>query len=195
MNMKNVGKLFVIVTLCLLFTSAYSQESEKKLTRQQRKAEKELKKKEKKEKEAADWVLLQSFAENKRFVAEFDKVVNSQTGEQYVLNSRINFVAVNGNRVVIQFQTHTYLSDNGLGGRTIDGTISDYKYIPPKDKNSPIAISFNVASEHTFRGSNIRITVSEGGSTSISLGSSPMIYGVFVSPEDANINMGVKMWN
>ena len=193
--MKKIVKLLLVGMLSLMFISTYAQESEKELTREQKKAEKELKKKEKEEKEAANWVLLQSLAENRRFVAEFDKVINSQTGEQYVLNSRINFVAVDGDRVVIQFQTHTFLSENGLGGRTIDGTISDYKYNPPKNKNSAIAISFNVQSEHTFRGSNIRITVTEGGVTTISLGSSPNIYGVFVSPEDANINLGVSMWN
>ncbi|NQU34088.1 MAG: DUF4251 domain-containing protein [Bacteroidetes bacterium] len=192
--MKTTSKLLLMGLLSVMFMFSYAQE-DVKLTREQKKAEKAIKKKEKEAKEATNWVLLQSLAENKRFVAEFDKVVNSLTGEQYILSSRLNFVAVDGDHVVIQFQTHTYLSDNGLGGRTIDGTISDYKYTPPKNSKSPIVISFNVSSEHTFRGSNVRITVTEDGLTTISLGSSPNIYGVFVSPEDANINIGVKMWN
>lgn len=193
--MKFAYRVLLTGIISVLFLVSSAQDTDKKKTKEDRKAEKARIKKEKEEKENADWILFQSLAENKRFVAEFDKVTNSKTGEQYTLNRRINFIAVNGNKVVIQFQSHPYLASNGLGGITIDGTITNYKYTPPKNDKKPIVISFNVDSKNTLRGSNIRISVTKGGITTVSMGSSPNIYGIFTTPENANINMGVNMWN
>jgi len=175
-----------------MFSNA--QENTETKTKDQRKAAKDQKKKEKEEKETADWVMYQQMAQNRRYVVEFDKVTNTRTGEQYILSRRLNFIALRNDRVVIQVQTHPYLSDNGLGGTTIDGTVTNYKYVAPKNDKKPIVISFNVASKLALRGLNVRITVSKGGMTSISLGSSPTIYGYFMKPENANINIGVNMW-
>ena len=193
--MNVIQRLLIVTILCVSVVSGYAQDDNKKLTKEEKKAEKALQKKQKKEKEAAEWVLLQSFAENSMFVVEFDKFIDSRTGKQYVISSRINFLALAGDHVVIQLQTHQYYADNGLGGRTIDGTINNYVYTPPKNEKSPIVISFSVSSEHSFRGTNVRITVTEGGATTISLDSLPPFYGRFLSPNDANINIGVKMWN
>ncbi len=193
--MKQIARITFTSLLVLVFLFSFAQEDAKKQSREEKKAEKELKKKQKEEKEQANWVLMQSIAKNKRFVVEFDRVNNTQTGKPLILNRRLNFVAVNGDRVTIQFETHPNLSDNGLGGRTIDGDLNSYKYDPPKNENRPIEINFNLSSKNTFRGSNVSITVSEGGTATITIGSSPLIYGYFVTPENANVNMGAQMFD
>ncbi len=192
--MKHKSKVLLLIIFSMLFMFSNAQENTETKTKDQRKAAKDQKKKEKEEKETADWVMYQQMAQNRRYVVEFDKVTNTRTGEQYILSRRLNFIALRNDRVVIQVQTHPYLSDNGLGGTTIDGTVTNYKYVAPKNGKKPIVISFNVASKLALRGLNVRITVSKGGMTSISLGSSPTIYGYFMKPEDANINIGVNMW-
>ncbi len=192
--MKHKSKVLLLIIFSMLFMFSNAQENTETKTKDQRKAAKDQKKKEKEEKETADWVMYQQMAQNRRYVVEFDKATNTRTGEQYVLSRRLNFIALRKDRVVIQVQTHPYLSDNGLGGTTIDGTVTNYKYVAPKNDKKPIVISFNVASKLALRGLNVRITVSKGGMTSISLGSSPTIYGFFLQPEDANINIGVNMW-
>ena len=192
--MKHRAKILLLSVFSMLFMFSYAQENVKLTKKEQRKAEKAQLKKEKEEKEAADWLMYQQLAENRRYVVEFDKVTNTKTGEQYILSKRLNFLALRNDRVVIQVQTHPYLSDNGLGGTTIDGTVSNYKYVAPKNDKKPIVISFNVASKLALRGLNVRITITKGGMTSITLGSSPTIYGFFLQPEDANINIGVNMW-
>ena len=192
--MKHKSKVLLLIIFSMLFMFSNAQENTETKTKDQRKAAKAQKKKEKEEKETANWVMYQQMAQDRRYVVEFDKATNTRTGEQYVLSRRLNFIALRKDRVVIQVQTHPYLSDNGLGGTTIDGTISNYKYVAPKNDKKPIVISFNVTSKLALRGLNVRITVSKGGMTSITLGSSPTIYGYFLKPEDANINIGVNMW-
>ena len=192
--MKYTAKITLLSIFSMLFMFSNAQENVELTKKEQRKAEKAQLKIEKEEKEAADWLMYQQLAENRRYVVEFDKVTNTKTGEQYILSKRLNFLALRNDRVVIQVQTHPYLSDNGLGGTTIDGTVSNYKYVAPKNDKKPIVISFNVASKLALRGLNVRITITKGGMTSITLGSSPTIYGFFLQPEDANINIGVNMW-
>lgn len=192
--MKPINLFILAIFLSTFVITAIGQNDSGKLSRKQRKAEKEKLKKEKEEKENAQWAVLQSIAKNKRFVAQLDHISDMKTGQMITLNSRLNFIAVSGDKVVIQFETNTYLANNGLGGLTIDGTINDYKYTPPKNDNKPIVISFNVTSKQAFRGYNVSISVSKGGITNVSMGATPNIYGTFLTPEDANINMGVNMF-
>jgi hypothetical protein len=162
--------------------------SGQKMTRQEKKVA------EKKQNED-EWKVLQKIAEDKTYIVQFSRYTNTRNGKIYNLNRRLNFIAVNGNRVIIQIETNQYLSDNGLGGVTIDGTLSDYKYQEPKNNKGAIKISFNVSSETTFRGSNINITVGKDGFATITLGNSPLIVGDFMLPQESNINLGVTFWN
>ena len=192
--MKHTAKILLLSIFSMLFMFLNAQENTETKTKDQRKVDKAQKKKEKEEKETADWLMYQQMAQDRRYVVEFDRVTNTKTGEQYILSRRLNFLALRNDSVVIQVQTHPYLSDNGLGGITIDGTVSNYKYVAPKNDKKPIVISFNVASKLALRGLNVRITVTKAGMTTITLGSSPNIYSYFLQPEEASINIGVNMW-
>ncbi len=175
-----------------LFSSILSnaQEDAKLTEKQQRKAKKEKAKKEKEEKEAADWIIYQKLAEDQTYVIQFDKIgINP-------VSKRLNFLYANGEDITIQFETATWASENGLGGKTISGTINNYKYSPPKKKNKPIFINFDITSKFNQKNYNISITVFSGGTALISFGGGISdINGTFLPIEDASINMGVDMRN
>jgi len=175
-----------------LMTSLFSnaQEDVKLTEKQQRNAEKEKSKKEKEEKEDAQWLVFQKLAEEQTYVVQFDKI------GVHLVSRRLNFLYTNGEDVVIQIETSTYASENGLGGKTISGTISNYKYSPPKKKNKPIFINFDITSKFNQKNYNISISVYSGGTALISFGGGvSQINGTFLPIEDASINMGVDMRN
>jgi len=188
--MKYISKILLVsmFSFFVLFLSA--QDDTNMNSRQKRKAEKEKQKKEKEEKDAADWLIYQKLAANKTYAIQFDRIVNTP------VSKRLNFLYVNGNRVVLQFETNSYWSENGLGGRTFDGVISNYKYKAPKNKNKPIYISFDMTSKFDQQQFNISITVYGSGSSQISLGGgTASVYGNFLPIEEANINIGNDMRN
>ena len=174
----------------MLSAVSNAQEDAKLSEKQQRKVDKAEKKKEKEAKEAADWLVYQKLAEDQTYVIQFNKIgVN-------LVSRRLNFLYANGDDVIIQFETATYASENGLGGKTISGTISNYKYSPPKNDKKPIFINFDITSKFNQKNYNISITVYTGGTALISFGGGvSQINGTFLAIEDASINMGVDMRN
>lgn len=173
-----------------------AQENVKLTKKQQHKVDKEKAKKDKEEKETAEWLVYQKLAEDQTFVVQFEKITNQKTGKVYIVSRRLNFLYANGEEIKIQFETSTYDSENGLGGRTIDGIISNYKYKPPKNNNKPIFINFDITSKFNQKNYNISISVYCGGTALVSFGgSASQINGAFLAIEDASINIGVDMRN
>ncbi len=191
--MKSMVKILFTNILLIIVLFSFGQENSGKLTKEQKKAEKTRIKKEKEDKQNADWLLIQEIASSKRFVIEFDNF--NDAGEQHMLNGRLNFIAVSDEKVVLQLESHPFFANNGLGGVTIDGTISDYKYTPPKNDKKPVYISFNVSAKQAVKASNINITVFNGGTATLTIGSSPSINGDFLAPEKSQIFKGVNMYN
>ena len=188
--MRYLTKTLLVIVLLFGFMVSNAQNITKKEEKEARKAEKEKLKKEAAEKEAAQWLVYQKLAEDKEFVVEISKLGNR------LVSKRLNFLYSHGNRVVIQFETNAYSSENGLGGRTIDGTISNYNYTPPKNENKPIYINFDITSTFNQKNYNITITVYSGGTALISFGGGiSNVKGFFMSRKEANINTGVDMRN
>lgn len=64
---------------------------------------------------------------NKDFVLEANSVT-FKNGSTAFVNSTTNFISVKGNRAVVQISPSNYASGpNGVGGVTVDGTISDFQ--------------------------------------------------------------------
>jgi len=194
--MKYTISILLLSFFLMLGMVSNAQEDVRLTEKQQRKADKEKEKKAKEEKEAAEWLVFQKLAEDQTFVVQFEKITNPKTGKVYVVSRRLNFLYANGEEIKIQFETSNYGSENGLGGRTIDGVISNYKYKPPKNNNKPIYINFDITSKFNQKNYNISISVYSGGTALISLGGgSSQINGTYLPIEDASINMGVDMRN
>ncbi|WP_299229461.1 DUF4251 domain-containing protein [uncultured Bacteroides sp.] len=78
----------------------------------------------------------------KDFTLEADKVV-FKYGQTAFVESSTNFVSVNGDKSVVQVAFNIPASGpNGLGGITLDGTVSNYEV--KKDKKGNIQVSMNV---------------------------------------------------
>ena len=80
---------------------------------------------------------------NKDFVLEADNVT-FRNGNTVFVNSTTNFISVKGNRAVVQISPSNFASGpNGVGGVTVDGSISGYQV--STDKKGRINLSFNVS--------------------------------------------------
>lgn len=78
----------------------------------------------------------------KQFVLEADQVIFKR-GETAYVNTNTNFVLVNQNRGTVQvaFNTH-FAGPNGIGGVTVDGTVSGVKM--KTDKRGNVTYSFSI---------------------------------------------------
>lgn len=76
------------------------------------------------------------------FVLEADQVIFKR-GESAYVNTNTNFVLVNQNRGTVQvaFNTH-FAGPNGIGGVTVDGTVSGVKM--KTDKRGNVTYSFSI---------------------------------------------------
>lgn len=80
--------------------------------------------------------------QNQDFVLEADNVT-FKNGSTVFVNSSTNFISVKGNRAVVQISPSNFAAGpNGVGGITVDGTISGQQVI--KGKDGRITFSMNV---------------------------------------------------
>ncbi len=186
--------LVLLTGLLLLATLTVVSQEEKKSSKD-KKAERELKKQEEQQLREAQWKVFQVLAQEQKFIVEFARVTDTRTGMVYNLSPRTNFIAISGDKVVVQVETNEYLASNGLGGVTVQGSLSNYKYEPPKNEKGSIQISFNVTSENTFRGTNVQINVGSEGYSYVTIGNSPTIYGNFKSLEESEALVGGSFLN
>ena len=79
---------------------------------------------------------------NQDFVLEADQVT-FKNGATVFVNSNTTFISVKGNRAVVQISPSNFSSGpNGVGGVTVDGTVSGMERMV--DKKGNVTVSFNV---------------------------------------------------
>jgi hypothetical protein len=118
-----------ILLLCLSLISAgvFAQEvnsmnrkSTKKLTKQERIAQRKID-------EENQGMLVDSMINQHKFVLEANTLTN-RYGSSIVVSSRINFIAIDSNKITIQLASNSGIGGaNGMGGITTDGTIQKYQ--------------------------------------------------------------------
>lgn len=80
--------------------------------------------------------------QNRDFVLEANQVT-FKNGNTVFVNSTTTFISVKGNRAVVQISPSNFSSGpNGVGGVTVDGTISGMQRMV--DKKGRVTVSFNV---------------------------------------------------
>ena len=80
---------------------------------------------------------------NRDFVLEATSVT-FKNGSTAFVNSTTNFISVKGNRAVVQISPSNYASGpNGLGGVTVDGSVSGYQITT--DRKGNLNLSYNVS--------------------------------------------------
>lgn len=125
--------LFMIVMLLMLANSVQAQEQ--KLSREEKKVLQERL-------DSLQAVEAEQAINGKAFTLEADQVIFKYGHTAYV-NSNTNFVSVQGNQAVVQVAFNIPVSGpNGLGGVTVDGSVSSYEV--KKDKKGNLLLSMNV---------------------------------------------------
>ena len=80
---------------------------------------------------------------NKDFVLQVDNVT-FRSGNTAFVNSSTNFISVKGNRAVVQISPSNFASGpNGVGGVTVDGSISGYQITT--DRKGRVNLTYNVS--------------------------------------------------
>jgi len=126
-------KRIIVVLLAMLFAfPAFSQELSRK---EQKKLEKELKKEQQAEEAAKMATVVDAMVLYQRFVLEAH-TLRDKRGNSLQVASNINFIAADSLTGVIQVGSNTYIGRNGVGGVTVDGSITEYKYTRHKKSGS-----------------------------------------------------------
>ena len=146
--MRSMKKFIVLMAVALMATisnEVFAQtETADSLTNPKalRDAERARQKAAQKIEESALYAEAVKALEEKQFVLEADQVIFKR-GETAYVNTNTNFVLVNQNRGTVQvaFNTH-FAGPNGIGGVTVDGTVSGVKM--KTDKRGNVTYSFSI---------------------------------------------------
>lgn len=130
-------RFITIMVIALMTLPAFSQELSKK---EQKQLEKELKKEQKALEQAETAKVVSAMVEYCKFVLEAN-TLKDKRGNSMQVSSSINFIASDSINGVIQVGSNTYIGSNGVGGVTVEGKISDYKYTK-NEKNGTYNITY-----------------------------------------------------
>lgn len=95
------------------------------------------------------------------FVLKADYLID-KTGYMVVVDSKINFILVDSTFSTVQIGSGVGVGDNGVGGLTADGKITNWK-LKENSKQKSISISYNISTK-TDR-FNIVMQIEANGST------------------------------
>lgn len=156
-------KKFITMTMLVLASTItgtlYAQQNKEEARQQKKTAKEEKRAQEKAEEQAINELDYQKAVQalnDRKFVLEADQVTFKRGGVAFV-SSNTNFVLMNGNHSTVQvaFNT-TSAGPNGIGGVTVDGTVSDVK--SSTDKKGNVNFSFNVQGTGISAQVSIRLT-------------------------------------
>jgi len=128
-------KQYLLFLLAFLQLNIYSQNDQQVLSKKEAKAlEKEKHAVEKKAIEENDKKLLEYMLDNKQFVLEAN-YLSGRTGSRIPVNSTLNFISIDSTRGIIQLANTWGVGYNGLGGITVEGSISKYEITKKETKH------------------------------------------------------------
>jgi len=154
--------------MSLVVLGAFAQENSsvdnkttKKLTREQRMEQRKLEEEE--TAKVVDWMV-----NHRQFVLEADYLSN-QTGYRVVVSNRINYIAVDSNKITIQLASVSGIGgSNGMGGVTADGTIT--KFDIKKTGKSGNTYTIQIYTMTHVGSYDIHFTISPNGNADATIG-------------------------
>jgi hypothetical protein len=120
-------KLAFAVIILMLGAGVHAQDTSSLSKREQRKLIKEEMQRQEAEEAERTAELVDHMVKSATFVLEADMLYD-RYGNSRVVQYTINFISADSTRGVIQVGNNADLGRNGLGGVTIDGSISSYEY-------------------------------------------------------------------
>jgi hypothetical protein len=188
---KEMKRFFILLLGLLLTIPSIAQELDKK---EQRKLEKELKKEQKAEEAARKAAIVGLMVERGRFVLEADQL-RDKRGNTVNVTSMINFIASDSLSGVIQIGSHNYVGLNGVGGVTVEGAISNYRYTF-NEKNGSYQVTYVVRSINgTY---DVQMSVSSDGRADATISSNwpgrVNYIGYLVPPASSRVYKGTTSY-
>jgi len=130
-------RAITLVILSLMLLPLFSQELS---PREMRRMEKEMKKEQKARELEESGAVVAAMVQYATFVLEANQLRNKQ-GASIIVTSALNFVAADSTTGVLQIGDDAGIGPNGVGGITVEGNISDYKYTENK-RNGSFTVSY-----------------------------------------------------
>ena len=147
-------RVIIIGFAVLISLPAFAQELSKK---EQKALEKELKKEQEAAAAAEMAEVVTAMVEYQRFVLEAN-TLRDKRGNSVPVTSNLNFVSADSLTGVIQVGSNLYVGRNGVGGVTVEGNVTEYKYTK-NEKSGSYTITYYL---RTPVGSyDVQITVSQ----------------------------------
>lgn len=140
-------RFLLFVTVLALGISGIQAQTPRERAREARKAREEQRKKEKKQKEALENVISYDDAlqalNARSFVVEAN-TVQGRSGRMFFVTSNTNFLAVNNGQGTVQIASNSAVNPgpNGLGGITVQGSVSNVKMT--KDDKGNVVMTFGI---------------------------------------------------
>lgn len=156
----------IVMAAMMLLAGAMSnglqaQENERETKRTERTAERQQRKAEEQAQAELSYQEALKALQEQRFVLEADQV-SFRNGQTAYVSSNTNFVLVNGERGTVQVAFNTvHAGPNGIGGVTVDGSIS--KLTMKTDKKGNVNYSFTI--QGTGISAQIFLTLTNGNNT------------------------------
>lgn len=180
--------LLICLCLFILYANNTIAQETQKLSKKERK---ELKK----QQQIAQKKAILDLLYNKEWVIEAHTVFD-RYNQSYQLNPTINFVGVNGDEGAMQLGFDGLIGWNGVGGVTIDGSVTKYEIKEGKEKQSPVA---NLRFQGRGIGSaTINITVNTSGQATAKVsgdfGDRITFSGIIKSLEESTVYKGQSLF-
>ena len=184
--MKKYSILILVAFLIPATLCAQDIQGNQKLTKEQRK---ELRKQKTLENRQKMVGLLKS----KQWILEANTVYD-RYNQSYILDPTINFVGINGKEAALQLGFNGVVGWNGVGGVTVEGTVTSYKV--NEDKSGP-----SVSMRFSGRGAgsaNIHVTVNSTGNATARVngdfGSRITFQGQLVPVSESRVYQGQSLF-
>lgn len=156
--MKNIIIGLILLLSCNILVA---QESEKKMTRKERRAmEREKKEAEEKVYEEQQSAIVKMAIDSANWVLEADMLFN-RYGRSVNVSSTLNFVGVTNDFATVQLGSQSGLGYNGVGGVTLDGKVTKYEVDYNEKKGTYFIVLIVSSALGTF---DVRMSANKTGS-------------------------------
>jgi hypothetical protein len=173
--------IVIIAAISMIGLSSFAQEPELS-QREKQKLDKQLQKEQKEEESARKREIVKLMVEHGRFVLEADRL-RDKRGNTAIVTPMLNFVLADSLNGVLQVGSNNYVGLNGVGGITVEGTISHYKYVQ-NEKNKTFFVSYSLMTPTgTY---DVRMTVYPEGRADATISSSwpgQLNYSGYIVPQ------------
>lgn len=130
-------RVITLVILALTILPAFTQELS---PREKRKLEKQMKKEQQAKELEESAAVVSAMVHYASFVLEANQLRNKQ-GESIMVTTALNFVAADSTTGVLQIGDDAGIGPNGVGGITVEGNITEYKFTE-NERNGTFTVSY-----------------------------------------------------